>query len=88
MLNPVNYIGHNQGAAFLFQGMKNIPEKLSEANFRAYFEAAPEPKTLRWYEVESNMNMQWAERAGYGVSNADPSVPSFVDHRAWLQENV
>jgi hypothetical protein len=56
---------------------------LTRANFLALFEAAPEPKALRWYEGDA-----WLGCAGGGASGCDPSVPAFVDHRAWLERNV
>ncbi|HEX7464164.1 MAG TPA: hypothetical protein VF382_04615, partial [Actinomycetota bacterium] len=94
VLNPVNYIGHSRGAAFLFQGAKagSALTGLTRANFLALFEAAPEPKTLRWYEADV-----WLGCAGPGqmtfhsfidVGSCDPSVPAFVDHRAWLEKHV
>jgi len=94
VLNPVNYIGHSQGAAFLFQGAEaeETLTGLTRANFLALFEAAPEPKILRWYEGDV-----WLGCAGPGhmsfhslidVGGCDPSVPAFVDHRAWLGKNV
>jgi pimeloyl-ACP methyl ester carboxylesterase len=45
---PVVYVGHNRGAALLFQESKG-DEMVSLGNIRALFEAASGPKTLRWY---------------------------------------
>jgi hypothetical protein len=85
VLNPVNYVGHSQGARFLFQGVHGgeTVAGLTRANFLALFEATPEPKTLRWYGGDA-----WLGCAGAGASGCDPSVPAFVDHRAWLERNV
>jgi hypothetical protein len=83
VLNPVNYVGHSQHASFLFQGVKNIPFNVTVANFRAFFDAAPEPKWLRWYEGDV-----WLGCPSGGMVDCDPSLPVFAEHRAWLQENV
>jgi dienelactone hydrolase len=48
-LDAILYIGHAQGAAFLFQFSTNEHYfSIEEAN--QYFDAAPEPKVIFWYD--------------------------------------
>lgn len=79
VLNPVNYIGHNTGAAFLVQASKTDPIA-QEPNVEALFAAAPEPKSLTWYEG--------GHMLGCTGSPYDATIPAATDHRAWLKEHV
>jgi len=85
VLNGVNYVGHNQGAAFLFQAAKDLLNDVTEPSQQALFDAAPEPKTLTWYEVNGDI---WLGCPPHGKDDCDPGLPVFVDHRAWLEKNV
>ena len=80
VLNPVSYIGHNTGAAFLFQASKTDQIAL-ESNVVALNDAAPQPKSLKWYEGGHSFGCEaW--------DSCDPALPAFEDHRAWLKEHV
>jgi hypothetical protein len=79
-IDAVNYIGHGEGAAFLFQGVTRD----SVANQQALFDAAPEPKELEWYDDVGD----WFGCPEPGLAECDPATPAFKFHRAWLQENV
>lgn len=80
VLNPVNYTGHNTGAAFLFQASKADQIAL-ESNVVALYDAAPQPKSLKWYEGGHSFGCEtW--------DSCDPALPAFEDHRAWLKEHV
>lgn len=85
VINGVNYVGHNQGAAFLFEGAQALLNDVTEPSQQALFDAAPEPKTLTWYDVDGDI---WLGCPRYGTGGCDPSLPVFVDHRAWLEKNV
>jgi dienelactone hydrolase len=84
-VNPVNYVGDNEGAAFLFQGSES-DEYMSVENFRAYLEAAPEPKALEWYSGGHDLKCPFI--FGEGSTSCDAGTDWLVFHRAWLQENV
>ena len=96
---PVNYVGHSRGAVFLFQASK-ADEIVSLGNIQALFEAAPEPKTLRWYAgPQQNLPLYehhhlgcerqyWAMATLGDYQGCPPSLPAFVFHRDWLEENV
>lgn len=79
VLNPVNYIGHSAGAAFLVQASK-ADQIASVPNVEALFAAAPEPKSLAWYEG--------GHLFGCTAAPCDPALPVFAGHRAWLKEHV
>jgi dienelactone hydrolase len=79
VLNPVNYISHNAGAAFLVQASKTDPIA-EEPNVEALFAAAPEPKRLAWYEG--------GHMLGCTGSPCDAGIPVATDHRAWLRTHV
>jgi dienelactone hydrolase len=97
---PVDYVGHNRGAAFLFQASK-ADEIVSLGNIRALFEAAPEPRTLRWYAgpgrslyayEHHHLGCEqkywgWAATMKY-YQGCPANLPAFEFHRAWLEENV
>ena len=85
VLNPVNYVVHNQGAAFLIQASKT-DVFASEANIRALFDAAPEPKELWWYTYD--IEGLGGHALGCISEMCDPSVPAFAFHLGWLQENI
>jgi hypothetical protein len=81
--NTIPYVSHNEGAAFLIQmGMKD--EWATASTVDALYEAAPEPKSLEWYQVGHTLGC----RTSLTLRSCDASVEAFVDHRAWLQENV
>ena len=89
VLNPVNYIGRGGGAAFLFQASKTDQLAL-ESNVAALYGAAPQPKSLMWYERD---NTALQDMGGHSlgcvlVGSCDPALPAFADHRAWLMEHV
>jgi len=89
VLNPVNYIGRGGGAAFLFQASKT-DQIAVESNVVALYDAAPQPKSLNWYE-RSDSGLQ--DMGGHGLGcvtfgSCDPALPAFADHRAWLKEHV
>jgi dienelactone hydrolase len=93
---PVEYVGHNQGAALLFQESK-ADEMVSLGNIRLLFNAATGPKELRWYAGPDRQDLDSTTRyehhqlgcqyAYWGVG-CPADLPPYVDHRAWLQENV
>jgi len=89
VLNPVNYIGRGGGAAFLVQASKTDQIAL-ESNVVALYDAAPQPKSLKWYERgDSGLY----DMGGHGLGcvtfgSCDPALPAFADHRAWLKEHV
>lgn len=89
VLNPVNYIGHVGAAAFLFQASKEDTIAL-ESNVVALFDAAPQPKSLEWYERgDGEMEDAGGHSLGCVTFGAcDPALPAFADHRAWLMEHV
>jgi cephalosporin-C deacetylase-like acetyl esterase len=90
VLNPVNYIGHNAGAAFLFQASKTDQIAL-ESNVVALYDAAPQPKSLTWYEIGNGVFMYGPGGHSLGCmtfDSCDPALPAFADHRAWLMEHV
>lgn len=91
VLNPVNYVAHNQGAAFLIQASKT-DVYASEANIRALFDAAPEPKELWWYrydfEALGGHALGGHALGCVGSGPCDPTLPAFAYHLEWLQENV
>jgi pimeloyl-ACP methyl ester carboxylesterase len=85
-LNPVNYIGHNTGSAFLFEAAKDDMIALAP-NVEALVEVAPEPKRLQWYDYGDH------SLGGHSFGcetwdSCDPALPAFADHRAWLTEQV
>jgi hypothetical protein len=80
VLNPKNYIGHNGGSAFLFQASKADQIALVP-NVEALFDAAPQPKSLTWYEGGHSFGCNtW--------DSCDPALPAFADHQAWLAEHL
>ena len=79
VINPVNYVAHNRGSTFLFQ-VSDLVDMPGEA-LTPLFDAAPEPKTLEGYESGHEFDCTL-------FRDCDPSLSAFVDHRAWLQENV
>lgn len=89
VLNPVNFIGRAGGAAFLLQASKTDQIAL-ESNVVALYDAAPQPKTLTWYERVQG----WFEDMGghslgcLTFGSCDPTLPAFAEHRAWLMEHV
>ena len=90
VLNPVNYIGRGGGAAFLVQASKTDQIAL-EPNVVALFDAAPQPKSLVWYESDPSVFMY--DMGGHSLGcvtfgSCDPALPAFADHRAWLKEHV
>jgi cephalosporin-C deacetylase-like acetyl esterase len=90
VLDPVNYVGRGGGAAFLLQASKTDQVAL-ESNVVALFDAAPQPKSLTWYEREPSEIMY--DRGGHSLGcvtfgSCDPALPAFADHRAWLKEHV
>jgi hypothetical protein len=61
-----------------------------EANVVALYDAAPQPKSLTWYERD---NSALQDMGGHGLGcvtfgSCDPALPAFADHRAWLMEHV
>jgi pimeloyl-ACP methyl ester carboxylesterase len=80
VLNPANFIGHDLGAALLFQ--VSTYHESPFATEMALVELAPEPKTLIEYEDFNHVF------GCYDFTLCDPRLPPYVDHRAWLQENV
>jgi hypothetical protein len=80
---PVNYVGHNRGAALLFQASKS-DQWVYTGNIQALFEAAGEPKMLRWYPSGHMLGCNMF--AVTACPNAD--IPNYVFHRAWLAKNV
>jgi cephalosporin-C deacetylase-like acetyl esterase len=89
VLNPVNYIGRGGGAAFLFQASRT-DEIALESNVQALFDAAPQPKSLSWYERgDSDIPDMGGHSLGcVTFGSCDPALPAFADHRAWLKEHV
>jgi hypothetical protein len=90
VLNPVNYIGHNAGGAFIFQASKTDQIAL-EPNVVALYDAAPQPKVLTWYERSEGEFVY--DMGGHSLGcltfgSCDPALPAFADHRAWLKEHV
>jgi cephalosporin-C deacetylase-like acetyl esterase len=90
VLNPVNFIGRGGGAAFLLQASKTDQLAL-ESNVVALYDAAPQPKSLTWYESGDHMFMY--DMGGHSLGcvtfgSCDPALPAFADHRAWLMEHV
>ena len=82
----MNYVGHNRGAALLFQASR-FDEWVSTGNIQALFEAAGEPKMLRWYPSGHMLGCMFAFGAdSTACPNAD--IPNYVFHRAWLAKNV
>jgi dienelactone hydrolase len=78
VLNTANYVSHNIGAAFLVQASTDdgaIPNK------EALYDAAPEPKTLWWWEGGHSFGCE-----SWGA--CDPALPAFAAHRAWLKEHL
>jgi hypothetical protein len=89
VLNPVNFIGRGGGAALLFQASKTDQIAL-ESNVVALDDAAPQPKSLTWYERDDSALQ---DMGGHGLGcvtfgSCDPALPAFADHRAWLKEHV
>jgi hypothetical protein len=77
VIDSVPYISHSAGSTFLFQASKGKGSgSLAVERYRVLYEAAPEPKSLEWYE------------SAECYRDCDPALPSFKSHRAWLQENV
>jgi cephalosporin-C deacetylase-like acetyl esterase len=89
VLNPVNYIGHNTGAAFLFQASKT-DQIMLESNVEALVAAAPQPKSLTWYEAGHSwmLDMGGHSLGCITFGSCDPALPAFADQRAWLKEHV
>jgi hypothetical protein len=61
-----------------------------ESNVVALFDAAPQPKSLTWYD-RGDSEMEDAGGHGLGCvtfGSCDPALPAFADHRAWLMEHV
>ena len=81
VLNAVNYVGHDRGAALLFQVSSTMMEGTGYTALM-HFEIAPEPKTLMEYPEYDHVF------GCFDFTLCDPSLPPYVDHRAWLQENV
>lgn len=84
VLNPANYIGHSRGAALMFQLSTDSPSARVRRGPTEMMlvELAPEPKTFIEYEEYDHL---------FGcleLTLCDPSLPPYVDHREWLQENV
>jgi len=78
VLNAASYVSRNSGAAFLVQASTDdgpIPNK------EAFFEAAPEPKTLWWWDGGHSFGCE-----SWGA--CDPALPAFAAHRAWLKEQL
>jgi len=89
---PVEYVGHNQAGALLFQESK-ADEMVSLGNIRSLFQAAGGTKELRWYagpgeDLGMLGHHHLACTRGYWASGCPADLPAYVDHRAWLQENV
>jgi len=81
VLDAEPYLAHNDGAAFLFQAARG-DHAGSVATIRSLFEAAPDPKTLRWYEEGHSLGCR-------GVHGPCPAfVPALEFHRAWLEDHV
>ena len=78
VIDPVNYVVHNDDAAFLFQGSQT-DAYFTVANQEAFAEAAGEQ--VQWYEGGHALGCTTH-------SYCDAALPSFIDHRAWLEENV
>lgn len=89
VLNPVDYIGRGGGAAFLVQASKTDQIAL-EPNVVALYDAAPQPKSLTWYERgDSDIQDMGGHSLGcVTFGSCDPALPAFADHRAWLKEHV
>jgi dienelactone hydrolase len=86
VLNPVNYVIHNQGAAFLIQASET-DAFASVENVQALFAAAPKPKELKWYTLSDT----WGGHAlgcPYSGSPCNPELPAYAFHLDWLQDNV
>jgi len=79
-INTISYVNHSEGAAFLFQFGRG-DERASAPTVRTLFVAAPEPKTLRWYEEGHDLGC-------YSTATCDADAEAYVFHRTWLQENV
>jgi hypothetical protein len=86
VLNPVYYVIHNRGAAFLIQASE-MDAFASVENVQALFDAAPKPKELKWYTL-SDMFGGHALGCSYSGSPCDPELPAYAFHLEWLQENV
>ncbi|MEW6059529.1 MAG: hypothetical protein AB1551_05210 [Actinomycetota bacterium] len=90
---PVEYVGHNQQAALLFQESK-ADEMVSLGNIRALFRAAGGTKTLRWYagpgRCYGNLGHHHLGCQGPGnwANGCPADLPAYVDHGAWLRENL
>jgi ketosteroid isomerase-like protein/dienelactone hydrolase len=54
-INPINFVGLSKGAAKLFQFARS-DRFISERAANKYYEAAAEPKTIRWYEGSHEFN--------------------------------
>lgn len=77
-INAAAWAAHGLGSALLFQASKT-DEYESVPTIRAVFDAAPEPKSLRWYEG--------GHALGCGGDSCE-DVAAYADHRAWLQDHV
>jgi dienelactone hydrolase len=60
-LDPIRYVSHAAPAALLFQFAKTDHYITKEAT-TAFFDKADEPKEIKWYEAEHDMNVEAARR--------------------------
>jgi dienelactone hydrolase len=60
-LDPIHYVGKAAPAALLFQFSKN-DHYISKEVATAFFEAASQPKEVKWYDVEHDMNIRGAQQ--------------------------
>ena len=74
-LDPAAAVAGSRGAAFLFQDGVADP-LFSRASVTRYYEAAPGPKTLRWYP------------GGHGDFWQEPDGAAVTVHRRWFERNL
>ncbi len=69
--DPIHYIGHATPTPLLFQFAKH-ERYFNEAAMQRYFQAASEPKLVKWYETGHDLN----------------DVQALLDRADWLREKV
>jgi uncharacterized protein len=74
-IEPIRYIGCAKGASFFFQAARR-DESVTPQNAIAYQRAAPQPKRVRWYDLDHNLGwpsivdeLEWLHRT---LSTAPP----------------
>lgn len=60
-IDPIHYIGQAAPAAFFFQ-LGEQDNFFGHDKFLAYYEAASEPKSLKWYEADHYLNVKEARQ--------------------------